>query len=221
MITFSVTFVDFAEERPFVGTTVKLCNKLDLTCANPGMTSMTDSQGRATFTVQVGVVGFDGYLDVTGGKIDNTGDAPFPSVWYPLPFVIADGWRGRTTIPSALELAVLSAATGSVLDPTRAHFAANAADCNFSPASGVSFVAESADAATQIFYLEGGSPSISATATDTDAIGGFINLPTLTPAKLVNIKAIAAVAGNKQIGSLSLIFRPNTLTTMSSYPPIP
>jgi hypothetical protein len=64
-----VTFVSFTSEEPFEGATVKACGELDFTCAQPlGMTT-TDATGLATVSVPAGLSGFDGYLDVTGGKV--------------------------------------------------------------------------------------------------------------------------------------------------------
>jgi hypothetical protein len=221
-ITFSITFVDFSTERPFVAATIKACGKLDLSCGVPLSQGSTDTTGLVSLTVPAGLAGFDGYLDISGGKVDGTGAQTYPTIWYPVPFVVSDGWRGRTTILSDQELQLLALAGGvTALDPTRGHFAANAADCAFSPAAGVSFMTDSADAKTQPFYLVSGVPSAAATATDSSATGGFINLPSSVPAKLVLIQARAGAAGGKVMGSLTFIIRPGTLTTMSSYPPVP
>jgi hypothetical protein len=216
-ITFSVTFVDFASERPFVGTLVKACAKLDFPCAAPHSQATTDIDGIVTLRVPVGLVGFDGYLDIRGGKIDGTGSTSFPALLYPLPFIIADGWRGRNQILSEEEFAGFAVATGTTLDPTRGHFAANAADCAFGPAAGVSFLVDSADQRTQSFYLVGGVPGTTALATDQSAIGGFINLP----AKLALVRAFSAPANGKSMGSITFIVRAGALTTTSSFPPVP
>ncbi len=221
-ITFSVTFVDFNAEKPFVGATVKACDKLDFPCAAPVAQATTDATGLVSLTVPPGLDGFDGYLDVTGGKLEGTGSAAFPAIWYPIPFVIADGWRGRTQLPSADEFPQFAFATGTTLDPLRGHFGANAADCLFTPAAGVSFSVDSADAKTQSFYLVGGVPSTTsvAKATDQSGIGGFINLPTVAPARLAVIRASSGAAGGKSMGSFTFIIRPGTFTTTSAYPPI-
>ncbi|MDP9152064.1 MAG: hypothetical protein M3O36_19240 [Myxococcota bacterium] len=220
-ITFSVTFVDFNNERPFVGSTVKACDKLDIACAKPIAQSTSDATGTVTLTVPAGLSGFDGYLDVTGGKMDGTGSPAFPSIWYPIPFVVADGWRGRTTTPSADEFPQLAAATGTTLDPTRGHFAANATDCLYTPAALVSYSADAADARTQSFYLVGGVPATTSRATDQSGVGGFINLPTVAPARLVVIKAISGAAGGKSMGAFTFIIRPGSVTLTSQFPPVP
>jgi hypothetical protein len=219
-ITFSVTFVDFTSESPFVGAMVKACAKLDFMCSTPHSTGTTDATGLVTLTVPAGLAGFDGYLDVTGGKLGGTGGAIFPSLWYPIPFVVADGWRGRTQILSAEEFNLLTLVTGKQLDSTRGHFAATATDCDFGVAPGVSFVADGADPASQPFYIVGSGPAATATETDTSGIGGFINLPA-TPARLLVVRAFSGMAGGKTMGTTTFILRPGALTFASLFPPLP
>lgn len=220
-VTFSVTFVNFTSEQPFVGATVKACNKLDFSCATPLDRATSDATGLVSLTVPTGTSGFDGYLDVTGGSVGGTGAPAFPAIWYPVPFVVADGWRGRTLLLSADEVVALTMATGTVPDPTRGHVALNAADCVFGPAAGVSFLVDSADQETVSYYLVGGVPVTTATATDQSGIGTFLNLPTTAPARLTVVRAFSGTAGGKSMGSLTFIVRPGTVTTSSSFPPMP
>ncbi len=228
-ITFSVTFVDFSSEEPFVGSVVKACDKLDYTCSSPIDQSTTDTTGLVTLSVPPGLAGFDGYLDVTGGEVANTGsdaggDAGvsvlFPSIWYPVPFVVADGWRGRTLLISEGEAVAITAATGTSPDPMRGHVLLNAADCLFTPAPGVSFTLDSADSQTVSYYLIGGVPVTSAKATDASGIGAFLNVPTTAPDRLVVASAFSSGA-DKSMGSLTFIVRPGTVTTSSLFPPLP
>jgi hypothetical protein len=221
-LTFSITFVDFILERPFVGASVKACDKLDFPCATPLANGLTDGSGLVALTVPAGLAGFDGYLDVSGGKVDGTGSSTFPALWYPIPFVVSDGWRGRSQIPSADEFPLLASAAGATLDPARGHFAANAVDCAFGASAHVSFVADSADTNTQGYYLVSGVPVATANETDQSGIGGFINLPTGPTARLAVIQAFSGAAGaKKSMGSFTFIIRPATVTTTSTYPPVP
>jgi hypothetical protein len=220
-VTFSITFVDFSSERPFVGAAIKACDKLDFACTAPLAQSTTDGTGTVAVSVPAGLVGFDGYLDISGGKVDGTGSVSFPALWYPVPYVISDGWRGRSQILSADEFPQLAIASGTVIDPARGHIAVNAADCAFTPAAGVSYSADAVDRKTQSFYLIGGVPVSSATATDQSGIGGFINLPTALPARLVVVRATSQAAGGKSMGSLTFVVRPGTVTTTNLYPPVP
>ncbi|MBV9946300.1 MAG: hypothetical protein JOZ69_05595 [Myxococcales bacterium] len=135
--------------------------------------------------------------------------------------MIADGWRGRTQLLSVDEFPILVSASGTTLDPTRGHFGANALDCNFGPAAGVSFSADAADVMTRAYYLVHGVPAATPTATDQSGIGGFINLPANGPARLVTVRATSGAAGAKSMGSLTVIVRPATVTAMSTFPPLP
>jgi hypothetical protein len=220
-VTFSITFVSFTSEQPFEGANVKACSKLDFSCSTPLATTTSDATGLVTVTVPVGLSGFDGYLDVTGGKVGGTGAAVFPAIWYPVPYVIADGWRGRTQLPSTDEFGELTMASGTQLTATRGHIAVNAGDCAFTPAAGVSFTATPIDQATVPYYLVGGVPATTATATDSSGVAAFVNLPTMSTAGLAVVSATAGQAQGKSMGSLTFIVRPGTLTTSGLFPPVP
>jgi hypothetical protein len=220
-ITFSVTFVSLTTEEPFIGASVQACSKLDYTCASPLDTATADSTGMVTLTVPGGLSGFDGYLDVTGGQVGGSGASVFPSLWYPVPFVVADGWRGRTLLLSSDEFVALAGATGTTLDPTRGHVGVNAEDCAFGPAAGVTFAVDVADAQTVSFYLVNGVPVTSATATDQSGLAAFVNLPIAGSTRLTVVRASSGPAGGKSMGSLTFVLRPGTLTTSSSFPPMP
>jgi hypothetical protein len=175
-----------------------------------------------SLTVSAGSVGFDGYLDMTGGDNGEHGEkgAIFPAIWYPSPNIVSAGWRGRVQFVSNASLASLAALTQAVIDPTRGHFAAAAQDCNFAAAGGVTFDADDAkDSATTVFYFVGGVPRTNAIQTDSQSgIGGYINLKggrsTLITAR-VTVDDVPKI-----LGTPSYIIRPGTFTT-SSIPPIP
>ncbi len=220
-VTFSVTFVDFSSGAPFVDATVKACSKLDFACGTPLDSATTDATGKVTVTVPAGLSGFDGYLDVSGGNGADAGTAVFPSLWYPVPFVVADGSRGPTQLLAADEIAGIAAATNTNPDPTRGIVVVNAVDCNFTPAAGITFSVNPTDQATVSYYLVGGVPVTSAMATDQSGIAAFLNVPTNAAARLVVVGATSAAAGGKSMGSLTFVVRPGTVTTSSSFPPIP
>jgi hypothetical protein len=117
------------------------------------------------------------------------------------------------------DLKLLGTFTDAAIDPTRGHFAANANDCNFAPAGGVSFVGDydATDMGIKKFYFVNNLPSTSATATDPqNAIGGFVNLP----AKALLVKAFAQASGNKPMGEQTVSIRAGWMTT-TSFPPLP
>jgi hypothetical protein len=221
LITFSMTIVEIVSEKPFAGTTAKACSKLDLACSTPLDTQMTNAEGYVALTVPAGLVGFDGYVDLTGG--DSQGSGPiFPAMWYPVPSIVSTGWRGRVQFVSEGSLKALAALTNATIDPTRGHFAAGAQDCNFAAAGGVTFDIDplAKDDYTTVFYFVMGQPKTNATQTDAQSggIGGYINLPakglTLVTARVPVDDMV------KTIGSLTYIVRPGTFTT-TSIPPVP
>jgi hypothetical protein len=220
-VAFSVTFVSFTTEQPFVGAKVKACSKLDFECSSPIDSATSDASGRVTVHVPTGLSGFDGYLDVSGGSVGGSGAPAFPTIWYPIPYVIADGWRGRTQILSSDEFLAITMATGTIPDPKRGHVAMNAADCAFTPAAGVHFSVDASDMSTVTYYLVGGVPVTTATETDSSGIAAFVNLPTSSPARLTVVSATSKPANGKSMGSITFIVRAGTLTTSELFPPLP
>jgi len=220
-ITFSATIVDLLSENPYVGANVKACKQLDLQCDAPIDQAVTDSTGLVTLTVPAGSVGFNGYLEITGGD-DGTGQgagsAIFPALYYPEPPIVAPGWRGRFQFVSAGDLPVLAVFTTVDIDPTRGHLAVNAEDCNFSGAGGISLTADAIaahpdDMKIKTFYFINGVPNIHATETDPlTAIAGFVNLP--PGSTLIS----GTAPGGKKMGTITYNIRPGWFTT-SSFPP--
>ena len=221
MMTFSMTVVEIISEKPFIGTTAKACSKLDLDCATPFDTQVTNADGYVALTAPAGSVGFDGYIQLTGG--DSQGSGPiFPAMWYPSPSIVSPGWRGRVQFVSEASLKTLAVLTNATIDPTRGHFAAAAQDCNFAAAGGVTFDVDPAtkDDMTTVFYFVMGAPKTNATQTDAQSggIGGYINLPAKG---LTQVTARVPVNDEiKTIGAPTYIIRPGTFTT-TSIPPIP
>jgi hypothetical protein len=214
-----VTIVDVLSEKPFVGTAARACGKLDRNCTMPIDSQVSDQNGFVTLTVSAGAAGFDGYVDFQGGD-NGEGSSIYPAIWYPSPNIISGGWRGRIQFVSDASLQVLAALTSATIDPERGHFAANAQDCNFASAPGVSFEADNAkDDKTTPFYFINGVPKTNATETDpVSGIGGFINLKANA---LTQIKAYARVGDNlKLVGAPTYIIRAGTFTT-TSIPPTP
>jgi hypothetical protein len=214
-ITFSLTIVDIVGEAPFAHATVKACGRLDRDCSKPIFASTTDETGFVSLTVPAGSIGFDGYVDMSGGD----GSPIFPAIWYPSPNIISSGWRGRIQFVSEDSFKLLASLTTAKIDPMRGHFAANAQDCNFASAPGVTFETDKTDDATTVFYFVGSTPKTNAHETDAlTGIGGYINLPadglTLVTARIrINDE-------DKVIGSNTYIIRPGTFTT-TSIPPTP
>jgi hypothetical protein len=217
-IKFSVTIVDLLLEVPYAHVSAKACARNDPLCSFPIDTATADENGLVELTVPPGAKGFDGYLDLTGGDSsggDGGNPSPiFPAMWYPSPPVLGEGWRGRRQFPSEQEIPLLAGFVGTTIDPMHGHFAANASDCNFSAAPGVTFATSLSDKGTASFYFLNGNPDMSAHATDgVSAIGGFVNLP----------PGFAAITGDstaagKPLGQVQFTIRAGTFTTGSFAP---
>jgi hypothetical protein len=219
-ITFSLTLEDFGTESPLVGAMVKACAKLDYACAMPIQQVQSGIDGKVQFKVPTGLGGFDGFLDVKGGQFADSHSPSYPALVYLLPFIIADGYRGRTQILSVDELQTLAGGAGVELDPARGHFAANAVDCSFAPAPGVSFAVGNAqvgttDPLTSPFYLVGVPVVGASQATDSSGIGGFLNLQ---GGVLATVRT--SFNGN-QVAKVTFVIRAGTVTTTTLLPPVP
>jgi len=213
-LTFSFNIIDLLAEKPFVGAKVKGCAKLDPNCESPLDDDVSDAAGTVSLTVPVGNVGFDGYVDISGG--DSGGGNPiYPTIWYPLPYIVSPGSRGNVQFVSQAGFTFLADQIVRIpVDPARGHFAANAQDCLFSAAGGISFAAATADTITRTFYFVGGIPNSAGTQTDSQtAIGGFVNLP----AQLTLVTATNAEG--KKIAAPNFFIRAGTMTT-TSLPPM-
>jgi hypothetical protein len=225
-IKFSATIVDLLTELPYAKVSARACARNDPTCNNPLDSADADDSGTVELTVPAGTIGFDGYLELTGGdssgrSADAGADAGtatpiYPSLWYPSPPVISGGWRGRVQFPALFEIPLLAGFVHTTIDPTRGHFAANASDCNFSAAPRVTFATDLADKDTTPFYFLNGNPDMTAVETDSlSAIGGFVNLPP----GFARITAKSMVE-NQSLGQQQFTIRAGTFTT-SSFAPQP
>jgi len=192
------------------GLSASLCDKKDVTCANPIQTTTADSGGVLALDVQTGGVlglGFDGYLKIAPPLELCTNQAVFgasgpllcgfapgcdqaapddrckvplyapSSLFFNPP--IKNDVVDSIPLPLVPTSAVLSlvTASGAQLDPTAGLVFVTAHDCNDKPASGVSFNLDKHQDRVTVLYLENGLISSTATATDSNGLGGIINVP--------------------------------------------
>jgi hypothetical protein len=190
---------DLVTQMPVQNAEIKLCRKIDVDCANPIGTAMSDSSGGVTFSVDM--MGFTGYLFIQAAGVLDT-------LYFFNPAIDRD-----QTVPP-LSLATPTANFGLLfqlmrqMSPGHGNVVVTARDCTGAAAGGVSFETPSSDDMSSQFYLVGGLPSGTATQTENQSgYGGFINLP-----------AGAATVGaslespRTDLGTISLLVRDGAIT---------
>jgi hypothetical protein len=196
---------------PLAGFSVNVCIRSDPTCISPIVGPLTsDSQGKVSFSVPyaaafVLTATAPGYPDAASG---------YPkSLVYVDPAPTADGALTITMVSSA-DLMGLALVAGTPYDATKGLFILSAEDCNFDSAhlaSGVHFeLTTPGDGSSEVYpyYLVGGSPSTTATETDNDGNGGFVNVPP----GFVTVTGTLPGMGDLQMAQTSLVSQPRTIT---------
>lgn len=190
------------------GVTVKVCARTDASCAHPlsTLTSAADGTATASLPVTAGV-GFDGYLDMSGGGI-------LPALFYPYPPWVADsGGSKRLNVSTPGQFSLFAGLAGATLDDTRGHVGMVAYDCGLQKAPGVALTASTADASSTREYTRNNLPNSSVTETGPDGGGGFINLP-VGPVTITGVRS----DNQAHVGTITVQIRAGTLTTASFSP---
>jgi hypothetical protein len=209
-VTLEMSVAEFLSNTPYVGVTVKACERRQFDCNDPYDTAITDDDGRFSLEVPLSDNGFDGYLDFNGKDI-------YPALYYFAPPIVAGGPRGHLQLPSQANLGVLVGLLGIEADPTTGHLALVAWDCTLAPAPGVSLSLLPDDEGATRYYFRDQAPSVAPTQTGANpALGGYANV---RANRFVLVQATVA-AGSKPITQTQYYIRPGTLTT-SSMPPSP
>ena len=174
--TMKVTFAEkltYTDQSPVTMATVDVCDKLDLDCTSTdpdypkGL--MPGPDGTVNLTV---IQGFDGFVRISGPTVMDS------RVFVGRPIVTPPSVKSvRLLEPSEYQL--LAGYAKQVVDPTRGTAILLAVDCSDNSASGVSFTCAAADSGSQAFYLinQAPTPPPTATSTDVDGFGGYLNLP--------------------------------------------
>ena len=180
-----------------VGASVKMCATVDIFCANPLASQVTDARGIARFRVGANTRAF---LDVTRQDI-------VPLRVYLNPGVRKDGvvrFLAGSLGPDATE--ALAAAVGAY-DPQAfrpnaiySHIIATATDCEGLLSGGTVFSISRPGSKVVTFFVVSNAPSVTATETDyVSGIQGFVNLP------VGQVTVTGRVAGTGQmIGALNV-----------------
>lgn len=201
-ITDPTLFVDFLTKAPVPGIVVDACNPVDIACADPISTAVTDENGVATHVLPAGFTGF----------YSATPDGAFPTIIdFPYPLLFDRDERNQLVLGLDLQ-APFEQLIGATLEPGKAHIAFQTIDCIRSWAPGVAVRVEPDDGAT-IFYLDNGIPVAGATATIGESQGGILNVAPV-PVRLIG----TVEATGEQLFDHVVRTRPDTFTQIELTP---
>jgi hypothetical protein len=194
------TFQDLLSQQSLPGVHLTLCAKLDADCSMPINQYVSNQDGQIT----VDMPGtFDGYFQTEG-------DGIYPSLYF-----APNGHQqsAPTVLPvvPASFFGMMFSGLGTAVAPDRTAIMTTALDCLARPASNLTLSASQLDDKSVAYYLKGGLPSGSATATDKDGAGGFVNV------KAGNA-VVTSMLGGKVVGSVGVQTRPGHLTMVLVLP---
>lgn len=179
---------------PPAGLMVRLCGLLDLGCASPLPLDPPDADGNVLFELPADV---EAFLDISATDLMPT-RAYLPAI----PVVIPPKEKIIRVVTTA-EFQGLVDSSGQTYDPMRGVAVMLTVDCNDDRAAGVQLSTNDSDADTIPYYFKGQLPNFTATQTDVQAAGGWVNLP----AGLVSAQATLASVLTP-IGAASFQSRP-------------
>lgn len=189
---------DIVTDKPPVGATCRLCRKLDVDCEVP-LTRDIASGPDGSVSLDV-MPGFNGYLETASANF-GTGLHFFD------PAIDHDQELGTIellSVPTATQLAVH---TGAAFSNDRGLLLLRAVSCEGVPMDAVQYGMGDVDAMRTTYYSVDGLPSTSATETDRDGYGGFVNV-----APGVAAVTVQDTAKSITQRTISLLVRPGTVT---------
>lgn len=195
-----------ALDQPIPGVQVRVCPPTDPECISPVFEGVSDANGQLDITVNVkskfGRIGFSGYsfLDDPSGTYIRAINR-----WYPA--LASDKSFSLMLMAKPSTIATIAAVLGVRADPARGQVLVFVEDCASHQSENVTITVEPSDVATRIFYVANGTPSRSATATDSQGVAIVVNaMPgpltiTMTPRSLGHANGSARTL--VQAGALS------------------
>jgi hypothetical protein len=169
MVEHLYRFEDALTEGVPANLDIKLCNILDNTCATPVDSPTADANGAIALTLSPS---FRGYLAVTADGLMNS----FVLLQEP---VRIPQTEKVIRMASEMVLSSLAENQGADYDPTKGVTIVLASNCLDERAANVKIFSQQAvDGNATSFYFQDEIPILSATETDEQGAGGFINLPT-------------------------------------------
>ena len=167
MVTLNVLVRDSLSLNAIPNVNVKVCQKLDVTCAVPVVQASTNKDGYLIVPVPAALAG---YLQLEA-------DTYLPALYF-LPVVLPeDGMLDPFPLLGAAVTDGLALSLGSTLDKKRGHMMLIAEDCTGAALAGVTFSSVSADKSTIQFYVRNLLPSTTVTETAEIGNGGYLNFP--------------------------------------------
>jgi hypothetical protein len=198
-----ITVRGLIDEAPLPQATARLCRRLDLDCAQPISPRFAPTPD-GIFALQV-ELGFDGYVEILAPE-------RLPGLYVFYPPVTANRSIPYLPLLRPAELAQFAALGGRPVVEGRGHVMLGAYDCLAQAATGVRLSSTDADQRTSPFYVVSKLPSLTALGTDISGQGGLINLrpgPTTVT---------GALGDGRQIGTLSVVVRPGSITYTTLVP---
>jgi hypothetical protein len=193
----TVMVVDLVTRMPVANAQIKLCRKIDVDCATPVGSAVSDGGGEVTFSVDM--VDFTGYVAVQASGI-------LPTLYFFNPPVDRDQ-TVSVSLTSPAGYAGLLQQLGRQPISGHGSIVINSADCTGAPAAGVTYATVNGDGTTFPFYTVAGLPTVSAPATDSAGYGGLINVP-------AGAATVATSLANPRtdLGTISLLVQDGAIT---------
>ena len=191
---------DLISQMPVPNAQVRLCRSIDVDCAMPVGSAVSDAAGGVTFTV-------DG--PTAAGYVLIQQDGFVQTLYFFNPPIDHDQTIPPISFASPLANVGLLLQLGRQAIPGRGNIVISSQDCAGAPAAGVSYSTASGDGMTSSFYTvgTGGLPSGTATATDQGGYGGIINVPAGTATVTATLDNPAT-----DLGTISVLVRDGAIT---------
>ena len=202
-VTVELKTLDLISKEIIPGVRLTLCAKMDATCQSPiGKTYESNQAGMIKVDMPVG---FDGYFQTEG-------DGLYPMLFFP-PSTRQQRAPGMLPMVKANFFGTMFSQVGGPVAADRTVIMTTALDCEGKPAAGMVLTADVADDRTVGYVIQGGLPSRTATATDGDGSGGFVNIK---PGNAVITSTMAST--NQKIGMVGVQTRTGYITMVLVMP---
>jgi hypothetical protein len=198
-----ITVRGLVDDLPVTMASARLCRRLDLDCLEP-LSPQYAPNPDGIFTLQV-ELGFDGYVEIIAPE-------RVPGLYVFSPPVTSNRTIPWLPLLRPTELAQFATLGGRPLVEGRGHVMLGAYDCQLQAAPGVRLSSSDADQTTSPFYVVSKLPSWTASGTDVSGEGGLINLRP-GPATVTG-----ALGDGRQIGTLSVVVRPGSISYTTLIP---